>query len=427
MPREIALTVIDQDGRESKVSVESRRFMIGRQSDNDLVIANGSLSRRHALIESFDDLVQISDCGSQNGTSVNGHLLTGTVELHDGDIITLGEVEVTAQIQSNGGQSSFSDMGQYPIPLHVADQDAQNTSLKATPSSGTLANGFGVHLIAGAAVVFIVAAVGLFLLISRRDQPPTSENRQSPIYQRTQSPRGLENENNEPILQASPTSTLQGSPIGPTTMPTPGPLVLETPNAGSDELDEIDKSSSAVLRAISGDTHSFLPQKTLGEINQRVKTYRGSSALQETLRNARGSIPRTVAAAKGTGLKPALVMYAAMAKMDRDNQRGDPFQSTQQMLPTLGRLREKLDNELANDCLLIVAGYDDGPALQTKIVAFSKRNLESPAEIRTVWYLHDHQALSNQAYDLVLRFLAIGVVAQNPHKFGIDADPLVFE
>src|SRR5258708_1321765 len=139
MPREIALTVIDQDGRERRVSVESRRFTIGRQSDNDLVIEDGSLSRRHALIESFGDFVQISDCGSQNGTSVNGHPITGTVELEDGDIITLGEVEVTTQIQLVSEQPARSDLAERP---EVADGNPRNSAPKTTalPSAGPATN-----------------------------------------------------------------------------------------------------------------------------------------------------------------------------------------------------------------------------------------------------------------------------------------------
>ena len=85
--QEIALTIYDlETGEEERVNVDSRRFSIGRLPENDLVIEDTSLSRRHALIETVDGSVIVSDCGSQNGTFVNGKRVVGAVELHDGDI-----------------------------------------------------------------------------------------------------------------------------------------------------------------------------------------------------------------------------------------------------------------------------------------------------------------------------------------------------
>jgi hypothetical protein len=99
------------------------------------------------------------------------------------------------------------------------------------------------------------------------------------------------------------------------------------------------------------------------------------------------------------------------------------------MMPVLARLRVTFGTELANDSLLIIAAYDQGPGgvthpLQATIFELAKRQPESPATIRTVWYLRDHQKLSAEAYSLVVRFIAIGVIAQAPRKFGVDADPL---
>jgi hypothetical protein len=46
--------------------------------------------------------------------------------------------------------------------------------------------------------------------------------------------------------------------------------------------------------------------------------------------------------------------------------------------------------------------------------------------IRSIWYLHEHQTISDETYAFVLRFLAIGAIAQNPQAFGIPAEPLTF-
>ncbi|HEY0004951.1 MAG TPA: FHA domain-containing protein, partial [Pyrinomonadaceae bacterium] len=72
MQTAVTLTLYDeQTGQERRVNINSSRFTIGRLPENDLFIDDTNLSRRHAIIESFDGLVHISDCGSQNGTFVN--------------------------------------------------------------------------------------------------------------------------------------------------------------------------------------------------------------------------------------------------------------------------------------------------------------------------------------------------------------------
>src|SRR5262252_5648715 len=74
------------------VEVESKRFSIGRTPDNDLVIDDSSLSRRHALIEDVGGQFTLTDCGSANGTFVNGRQLPSPAALSDWDVLTLGGV-----------------------------------------------------------------------------------------------------------------------------------------------------------------------------------------------------------------------------------------------------------------------------------------------------------------------------------------------
>jgi hypothetical protein len=200
----------------------------------------------------------------------------------------------------------------------------------------------------------------------------------------------------------------------------------------SDELRMIDKHARAVMRSISDDPNPVLPSEVVSQISAKVKTYAGSSVLREELRAIKqnGSGP-LAGAARENDIKLPLVIFAALAKMDRDRQRGDPIAVAQALLPSLRRLQIVFSTELANDTLLIVATLDQPPKgnfhpLQLAINKLANDTRESPAKIRTVWYLHEHQRLSSEAYDLVLRFLAIGVVAQDPRRFDVDAEPLTF-
>lgn len=69
---------------------------VGRQPDCDLVINHGSVSKRHAVLrwDAEHARATIQDLGSRNGTFINaGSKLMGEVTLHDGDIVSFGEVQ----------------------------------------------------------------------------------------------------------------------------------------------------------------------------------------------------------------------------------------------------------------------------------------------------------------------------------------------
>src|SRR6266446_7221555 len=91
MPTRLTLTLPPTLGSET-VEVDTKRFSIGRTPENDLVIENTSLSRRHALIENFEGRFNLSDCGSSNGTFVNGNSITALTELSDWDVLTFGGI-----------------------------------------------------------------------------------------------------------------------------------------------------------------------------------------------------------------------------------------------------------------------------------------------------------------------------------------------
>ncbi len=66
------------------------RLRIGRTPDNDIVIDNLAVSRLHAVIEEDKGGYAVRDCGSLNGTIVNGERTPARV-LEDGDEISIGK------------------------------------------------------------------------------------------------------------------------------------------------------------------------------------------------------------------------------------------------------------------------------------------------------------------------------------------------
>ncbi len=74
-----------------------KQVCLGRQKENDLVIADPSVSKRHAHFIVSDDRVWVSDLGSSNGTKLNAVALAARrpARLYCGDELRFGRVWMT--------------------------------------------------------------------------------------------------------------------------------------------------------------------------------------------------------------------------------------------------------------------------------------------------------------------------------------------
>lgn len=69
-----------------------RPCSLGRSSSNDIVIDDGKVSRRHALVHKQDDTeFWVIDLGSGNGTYLNGRRVIQPTRLANGDTLQLGD------------------------------------------------------------------------------------------------------------------------------------------------------------------------------------------------------------------------------------------------------------------------------------------------------------------------------------------------
>ena len=85
----------DDDGHhEQLLTGDTCRF--GRSTENDVRVANHSVSRRHAILFRVPSGWCVRDGGSQNGTQVNGIAATERA-LHDGDELQLGDIRILFQ------------------------------------------------------------------------------------------------------------------------------------------------------------------------------------------------------------------------------------------------------------------------------------------------------------------------------------------
>ncbi len=89
--RSDGVLVVTEGGSERTVPLTGRPLRIGRGAEADLRLADTGVSRLHAEVRPSDDGAGtvITDLGSTNGTTVNGHRVS-TAELHDGDRVVVG-------------------------------------------------------------------------------------------------------------------------------------------------------------------------------------------------------------------------------------------------------------------------------------------------------------------------------------------------
>lgn len=83
------------------------RLTFGKDPTNDIVIADPTVSRTHAVIELIGESYAIVDLGSRNGTSVNGERIFGHRMLHPGDEIRLGRARMIYDIDGRGGTETL--------------------------------------------------------------------------------------------------------------------------------------------------------------------------------------------------------------------------------------------------------------------------------------------------------------------------------
>jgi hypothetical protein len=81
-------------------SLRSARVAIGSDPDNELVIDQPTVSRRHAEVVIRAGIFEICDLGSTNGTFVNNRRIEAPTRIKSGDEIRLGGVRLHARVEN---------------------------------------------------------------------------------------------------------------------------------------------------------------------------------------------------------------------------------------------------------------------------------------------------------------------------------------
>lgn len=90
----VALAWEDEDGAHHVPVVPGRVLVLGRDPACDLVLANLSVSRRHAEVHGADGGAVVRHRSRTSPTWLNGRLIVGEAPLAPGDVLRLGIVEL---------------------------------------------------------------------------------------------------------------------------------------------------------------------------------------------------------------------------------------------------------------------------------------------------------------------------------------------
>ena len=136
----VRFTVYQPGLSPQQVTLPAENITLGRASDCTIPIKDRFLSRRHAEILNERGTWYVRDCGSVNGTMLNGVKLVETTLLHPGDRIALGDSEVVFHSDETTSQFIAIETDSHATNLAISvDDDEKERSSEKTQIVSTLA------------------------------------------------------------------------------------------------------------------------------------------------------------------------------------------------------------------------------------------------------------------------------------------------
>lgn len=77
----------------TRTAIHKERFVIGRGTTADLCLPSNNVSKVHAELIVAGRIVVLQDCGSTNGTFINGARVTSATPVGDGDLLQFADME----------------------------------------------------------------------------------------------------------------------------------------------------------------------------------------------------------------------------------------------------------------------------------------------------------------------------------------------
>jgi hypothetical protein len=139
--------IIESGSTEKRVFPFYQRLTIGRQSTNDISIADRLVSKRHAAVGRVKGQTVVKDLGSRNGTFVNGDKVEKAI-LFSGDRLKMGgamlrffkeeERGKTSSDSTSAKSGGVQELGEYLIEAGIVDQFTWQKVLGEAEESQTI-------------------------------------------------------------------------------------------------------------------------------------------------------------------------------------------------------------------------------------------------------------------------------------------------
>ncbi|HEV3022338.1 MAG TPA: SpoIIE family protein phosphatase [Pirellulales bacterium] len=85
-----------------RYTLSDDRTVLGRDTDCDIVLGLGGVSRKHAQVLAIDGEYYVENLKSRNGTFLNGEQICGRQKLHENDLLTVCDLEFSFHVRSHG-------------------------------------------------------------------------------------------------------------------------------------------------------------------------------------------------------------------------------------------------------------------------------------------------------------------------------------
>jgi len=394
---DLRLKFIDAEGSDVSFETSEQVVVVGRHSSNTLVIADGRLSREHLRFERDGSAWYAEDLGSSNGTLLNGEPLREQQRIKDGDKLSLGGLEILVEIEQPQPAEPAA-----AAPTSVLNAPAAAPTPAVAPVSSDGSAKFFLILAPILGLLVILIAGGFLYLSSKKKAEPDA----NAIAYST--PEGSTTTRTDPTPAASQTdnSATPEEPSG-------------TPVKEDTATQRIEKYTAQFMRkAAKNDPRYFLTSAQAGEVAKRVQSMSG--AVKANLPSIAQNSAELNKLAASSGLNPDFLAAAALAKLGTS--RGDAIATARSMSGVLSRLTIPVGNELGDDCLLMIAAYDQGVAgdfmkMRNMLQDVATKSNAPAREIRSIWFLNKSGKITPQEYELALRFLAAGAIMQAPTEF----------
>ena len=133
----VNLVLFKKDGTHKLFPLSSNITVIGRRHDCDLRVPLTLVSRRHCKLSKNNQIVNIRDLNSRNGTFLNGKRIK-EANLNAGDYIGVGSLMFMLQV--NGKPEKVVPpklLGQRPVSRAAASEPTQVLEIPTDAASGS--------------------------------------------------------------------------------------------------------------------------------------------------------------------------------------------------------------------------------------------------------------------------------------------------